>query len=165
MTLARALVPYPILSFVVLLLWLALARDITLGQSLLGVAMALGIPRLTARFWPDPPMTVRPLSGIRLLLIVIMDILIANWAVARLVLGPLDRLHPAFIEVPLDIKDRFIATILGSIVSLTPGTVSVDIDTERWVLLVHALDVGDQHELIWKIKRRYEAPLREIFAC
>jgi multicomponent K+:H+ antiporter subunit E len=58
-----------------------------------------------------------------------------------------------------------VATILASIITLTPGTVSVDIDQERHMLLVHALDVTDVPAAIDTIKRRYEAPLKEIFGC
>jgi multicomponent K+:H+ antiporter subunit E len=82
-----------------------------------------------------------------------------------LVLGPLDRLDPAFVEVPLDLDDPFIATLLGSIVSLTPGTVSIEVDHDRRLLHVHALDVDDPATLIATIKARYEAPLKEIFRC
>ena len=68
-------------------------------------------------------------------------------------------------EVPLDLRDPFVATILASIVSLTPGTVSIDVDQTRWVLCLHALDAPDSVALIHDIKQRYEAPLKEIFAC
>jgi multicomponent K+:H+ antiporter subunit E len=91
--------------------------------------------------------------------------LVANWAVARRVVGPVAALHPAFIEVPLDLCDPFAATVLGSIVSLTPGTVSIDVDRERWVLQVHALDAPEPEALVREIKQRYETPIKEIFAC
>lgn len=67
--------------------------------------------------------------------------------------------------MPLDIEDNFVATILGGIVSMTPGTVSVDIDQERRLLLVHALDAEDLETAIRTIKARYEAPLKEVFQC
>jgi len=79
--------------------------------------------------------------------------------------GPAERLRPEFLEVPLDLRDPFLATLLGSIVSLTPGTVSIDIDRERWVLLVHALHVDDAAAAIAAIKTRYEAPIRRVFGC
>jgi multicomponent K+:H+ antiporter subunit E len=77
----------------------------------------------------------------------------------------MDRIHPAFLEIPLDTRDDFVATILGSIITLTPGTVSIDIDRERRILHVHALDVDDPAAMVAEIKSRYEAPLKEIFGC
>jgi len=81
------------------------------------------------------------------------------------VIGPLHRLSPAFVEVPLDLRDPFVATLLASVVSLTPGTVAIDVDRQHWILLVHALDAPDPQALIDEIKERYEQPLREMFTC
>jgi multicomponent K+:H+ antiporter subunit E len=90
---------------------------------------------------------------------------VANWQVARLVTDPIKRIHPAFVMVSIDIHDPLVATILGSIVSLTPGTVTADIDMQSALLYVHALNAGDAQHLIVAIKTRSEAPLKEIFAC
>lgn len=165
MTTLRRLIPLPVLSLAVFALWLFLAQEIGVGQVMLAAALGVGVPLLTRGFWPEPSVVRRPWAGVRLLAVVLGDIVLANWAVARRVVGPLDRLRPAFLEVPLDLNDYFVATILGSIVSLTPGTVSVEIDRERAVLLVHVLDAADTAAVVADIKRRYESPLKEIFAC
>jgi multicomponent K+:H+ antiporter subunit E len=159
------ILPHPSLSLVIAGLWVILAPGFTLGQFLVGALLGLTIPLLTGRFWPDRMRLARPGVGLRLFARVIGDIILANWQVARIVLGPLDRINPALILVPLDIEDPFVATILGSIVSLTPGTVSIEIDRARRQLLVHALDVSDERKLVESIKSRYEAPLKELFAC
>ncbi len=157
--------PHPFLSLMILALWLVLAASASLGQVLLGGALAIGIPILTAPFWPEPLPVKRPLAGLRLFGVLLYDIVVANIVVARLVVGPLDRLEPRFVEVPLDIDDWFVATILGSVVALAPGTVSVDINRNRRVLLVHALKQKNPQQLIDTIKTRYEAPLKETFGC
>jgi multicomponent K+:H+ antiporter subunit E len=161
----RRVLPQPLVSLMILALWLAIAPAPSLGQFLLGGAIALAIPWFTHPFWPEAPRLARPGVAVRLFLQVLWDIVVANVEVARLVLGPADRLHPAFIELPLEIEDPFVATLLASIITLTPGTLSVDIDRDRRVLLVHALDVTDVPAAIDTIKRRYESPLREIFGC
>lgn len=161
----RHFVPYPLLSLVIVALSLVLAREMTGGQFVLAVILALAVPKLTERFWTDRPTLRHPLMALRLIAVVMFDVVTANLIVARLVVGPLDRLRPSLVEIPLDLRDGFVATILGSIVSLTPGTVSIDVDCERWMLLVHALDVEDTQVLAETIKARYETPLREIFEC
>jgi multicomponent K+:H+ antiporter subunit E len=161
----RRLLPRPALSGALFLLWVVLTDAASIGTMVLGVLLALALPFAVASFWPR----VRPLarSGRVLPFVarIAWDMLVANWAVARRVVGPVAALHPAFVEVPLDLRDPFAATLLGSIVSLTPGTVSIDVDRERWVLQVHALDAPDPDALVREIKQRYEAPLKEIFAC
>lgn len=154
----RRIFPHPILSAVIFLLWAALTNAASPGQLLLGALLALVLPFITRPFWPGAPRLGRPGTVLMLASRVTVDIILANGAVARRVIGPVARLKPAFIEVPLDLRDPFVATVLGSIVSLTPGTVSIDVDQERWVLCLHALDAPDPGALIREIKQRYEAP-------
>lgn len=161
----RRCFPHPVLSVVIFLLWLALNNASSLAHGVLALVLAIGLPLLTRRFWPEHPPGVRLLPAISLLAVVLWDIVVASIDVARLVLGPTRRIKPAFIEVPLDLQDPYVGTILASIVSLTPGTVSIDIDRSRRVLQVHALNVDDRAEMIRAIKTRYEQPLKEIFSC
>ena len=161
----RRLPPRPALSLSLFLLWAVLGNAASLASLLLGALLALLLPFIVSPFWPDALHIQRPALALRFAARIGWDILLANWAVARRVVGPVKALHPAFVEVPLDLRDPFAATVLGSVVSLTPGTVSIDVDRERWVLQVHALDAPDPQALVREIKQRYEAPIREIFAC
>ena len=161
----RRLLPRPGLSLALFLLWAALTNAASPGTLLLGLLLALVLPFVVAPFWPDALRVSRPGVALKFAAHIAWDILLANWAVARRVVGPVAKLHPAFVEVPLDLRDPFAATVLASIVSLTPGTVSIDVDRERWVLQLHALDAPDPDALVRQIKQRYEKPIREIFAC
>ena len=58
------------------------------------------------------------MAGAALLADFAADAFTANWRVAWRVIGPLHRLSPAFVEVPLEIHDPFLATLLASVVSL-----------------------------------------------
>lgn len=159
------MLPRPLLSLTVFLLWLMITNAASPGLLLLGVLLAIIVPLLTRSFWPNPPRLAHPWRAARFLAVFAADIVTANGRVARQVIGPLHRLSPATIQVPLDLRDEFVATLLGCVVSLTPGTVAIDVDRQHWQLLVHALDAPDPAALIRDIKQRYEAPLREIFAC
>ena len=97
-------------------------------------------------------------------LIVLWDIVVANVVVARLVLGPPGRLRPVYVEVPLELEQPLAIALLGSIITMTPGTVSSDLSDDRRRLLVHVLDTGDPQALVANIKARYERPLKEIFS-
>jgi len=89
----------------------------------------------------------------------------ANLAVARRVLGPIGRLRPAFVEVPLDTTQPDAVALLASIITMTPGTLAAEIDEARARIIVHVLDLEDAAALVAQIKRRYELPLKEIFGC
>ena len=157
--------PLPFTSLAILCLWLVLASSFTMGSLVMGALVAVLVPLWTARFWPDRPLLRKLPKAFGFFLLVCRDIVAANLVVARQVLGPLERIRPGFVEIPLDIEDPFVATILGGIITLTPATVSIDIDMDRRILHVHALDVPDPETLIAEIKTRYETPLKEMFGC
>lgn len=162
---SRRWLPQPLLSLCLLLVWMLLVDSSSLGQWLLGALLGWLIPFLTQLFWITPPRIYRPGKLCLFLLRVLGDIVIANLQVAKLILGPVDRLRPAFVEVPMLLEDDLALTMLASVISLTPGTVSADLSDDRKTLLVHSLDVADEAALVAEIKSRYEAPLLEVFTC
>ena len=160
-----AWLPHPGLTLLLTGMWLLLANQLSLGQLLLGLFLGWAIPLLLRRYLIFVPRVRQPLALCLFLLKVLWDIVVANLHVARLVLGPKSRLNPAFVEVPMELKDEFLLATLASIISLTPGTVSAGLTPDHKTLLLHALDVPDIDALVVEIKKRYEAPLLEIFEC
>ena len=116
-------------------------------------------------FLSDLPSVRRPMAALRLLFVVTYDIVMANIAVARLILGSPSKLKPAFVQVPLELTNPMSISLLASIITMTPGTVSSDLSEGNTSLLVHALDCCDSDALVAEIKQRYEKPLLEIFGC
>ena len=161
----RSWLPYPIASGFVLLVWLALHTSLAPIHLASGLVLSMSIPRLLKGVLDDPVTVRRPGVALRLAGIVLWDIIVANMAVARRVLGPLPRLQPGFIEVPLDLTHPNAVALFASIIAITPGTVVADVDDARTRILVHVLDLEDPDQLVAAIKHRYERPLREIFGC
>lgn len=161
----RRLVPHPIVSGALLVAQLLAWSSLAPGTVLLAIALAVLLPRLATRFWPEAPRRVRLVPLLRFLPRFLYDVLASNVAVAVLVLGPPSRLRPGFLTVPLDVRDPWVTTMLASVVTLTPGTVSANLSGDERVLLVHALDVPDHDAAVALIKSRYERPLMEIFPC
>lgn len=157
----------PNLSLTLLLaaLWLLLNNTVSLGHVVLGLFLGWAIPLLIGGFLIEVPSVRRPLKLCTFLLKIFYDIAVANIHVAKLVLGPRGHLQPAFIEVPMAIENPFVLSVLTSIISLTPGTVSASLRADHKVLLIHALDAPDIDGLIGEVKNRYETPLLEIFEC
>jgi multicomponent K+:H+ antiporter subunit E len=165
MTLRERLLPQPVVTIAIAVLWLLLSGDVSGGQVLLALTLGLAIPMLTSPFWPRRLKTFRAGAALRLFFVVLYDIVAANITVARVVLGDTRAIQSQFVDVPLDTRDPFVATILGSIITLTPGTLTMDIDMDKSVVHIHGLDVRDRSLLVAEIKSRYEAPLKEIFGC
>lgn len=161
----RLWLPHAALSAYMWLLWLLLVNDVSIGHILLGAFLAWLIPFLTQGFWPEAMVMRKPLLAARFVLLVLWDIVVANAILALRILGPTKKLQPAFMVLPLDLEQDFAITLLASTISLTPGTVSADLSTDRQALLIHVLHVDDIDVSVSTIKTRYEAPLKEIFEC
>lgn len=159
----KRLLPRPFLSAVLALTWLGLNNTLAPGQVLLALTLGLLLPRLLGPFLPPAPRLRSPGTMARLLGVVLRDILVANVEVARRILGRESALRPAFVRVPLDLRDPLGVATLAAIVTLTPGTLSADLSDDSSQLIVHALHVADVAGLVAAIKQRYETPLRAIF--
>ncbi len=157
--------PQPLVSITLFIFWLLAWNSVAPGIVLLGAVLATAIPIFTARFWPEYPRCVNYGAMARFIPVFLYDMVIANISVAVLILGPKSRLRTRFLVIPLDSTDPYVITLLTSVISLTPGTVSSNLSGDRRSLLVHALDSADAEASIARIKRRYERPLMEIFPC
>lgn len=150
-------------SITVFLFWLLMAEDYdpanVLMAALLGVAMPQVSSKLEREFARLGRLWVLVPLGFRLA----WDIVVANLVVARQVLGPESKLRPGFVWVPLDLTNIHGISALSSIITLTPGTLTAELSEDRRHLLVHCLDIDDPQAIIDDIKRRYEAPMREVF--
>lgn len=160
------LLPHPLLSAILLLIWLLLVNELSVGHLLLGALLGWAVPLYTARFWPERVRVRRPMVLLRFIGVVLYDILVANVTVARLILGRQEHLQPAFVVMPLALRSEVAISLLANTVSLTPGTVSAYLSADRRCLIIHSLHTTASDELLATIRRRYETPLREILeAC
>ena len=158
------LIPHPVLSLTLTVVWLMLVNKVTLGNLLLGGVLGLIVPMLTAPYWPDRPRLRRPLKIVEYVLLVMWDIVVANVQVAAIILFRRNRdIHSKWVCVPLDLKSAEAITVLAGTITMTPGTVSAVLSADGGSILVHALHTDDPDATRDDIKARYESRLKEIF--
>jgi multicomponent Na+:H+ antiporter subunit E len=84
--------------------------------------------------------------GVVFILYLLWEIVLSNINIAWLVIQPRPKLDPGIIGVPLRLTSGLEITMLASAITLTPGTISVDLasdETGNRILFVHNLQVGD----------------------
>ncbi|MEL1262794.1 Na+/H+ antiporter subunit E [Pseudoxanthomonas putridarboris] len=162
-TMPKTLFPSPGFSLVVFALWLLMVGGVAAGDLAMAAVLAVVVPLFGARLDREFARigTLRPVP--RMLAVVAWDIVRSNVEVARRILGPESAITPGFIWVPLDIRNIHGIAALTSMITLTPGTVSAALSEDRRYLLVHCFNLKDAQATIDEIKRRYEAPLMEVF--
>lgn len=161
----RAYFPNPLNFLLLFVVWLLLTQRFTYGNLFLAAILAWLIPLSVNRIRMARAPVRKPRKMVSFLRLLLGDIIISNIVVAKQVLGPTEKLQPGFVAIPLDLKAALPITLLASTISLTPGTVSIEITADRKTLYVHALHVKSEKLLVDRIKRRYETPLKEIFGC
>lgn len=100
-----------------------------------------------------------------LALLFVYELLASAVRVALVVIRPdiKSGLRPAIVAVPLTVKSDAEIALLANLITLTPGTLSIDVSEDRSVLYVHALTLASSEALIAEIASGFEARVREVF--
>lgn len=158
------ILPHPILSVALAVSWVLLTRS-TAPATLVGaVLIGLTVPFIMRSLEPDRSRVRAPGAVLKLAGLVIVDVLRSNYAVAAIILAGKRRERVSgFIQVPLDLKNRYGLAVLAIVLTSTPGTLWVQYESTTGRLLLHVLDLVDESEWVHLIKNRYESLLMEIF--
>ncbi len=158
------ILPHPLLTVVIAVVWVLLVNEVSVGAVLLGLVLGVLVPLFTSPYWPGRPRIRHPLKIVAYIAIVVWDIVVSNVQVAYLVLFRRgDSLRSRFVSIPLDITTPEAITLLAGTITMTPGTVSSDLSVCGRFLLVHCLETDDPEATVAQIKHRYERRLKEIF--
>jgi multicomponent K+:H+ antiporter subunit E len=160
----KRLFPHPYLTLTLIVLWFLLVNHLKIGSLVMAVFLGTVIPHLTSAWWPDRARIKHPLALASYAALVLWDVIVANFQVARIVLFmPRDRIRSAWVTIPLDLRSPEAITLLAGTITMTPGTLTADMSACGRALLIHALHAPDPDAVRTGIKSRYEARLRRIF--
>ncbi|MFC2970316.1 Na+/H+ antiporter subunit E [Acidimangrovimonas pyrenivorans] len=160
----RRLFPHPLLTALLTVVWMMLQNHVSAGAAAFGLLLGIVIPLITRNYWPDRPKLRNPLMIADYIRVVLWDIVVANFTVAKIVLFmPKSRLQPAWIAIPLELRTPEAITVLAGSITLTPGTLTAELSSNGHALLVHCLHAPDPDSVREEIKDRYERRLMEIF--
>ena len=97
-----------------------------------------------------------------LLLLFLRELIVSALKVAWLVVQPRLNIRPAIIAYPLTVTTDLQITLLANMITLTPGTLSVDVSADRKTLYVHAIDMESKEDLIGSIAAGFERKILEV---
>ena len=148
------------------LVWAAITGNFSAPNLLLGGGIGALTALLLRRSVASPNVLRRFRRIMSLILLFLWELLVSAVRVAIIVVTPDIKsvLRPGIIAFPLTVKSDAEITLLANMVTLTPGTLSVDVSEDRSVLYVHALHLVDRETLIAEIATGFEAKIREVYA-
>jgi len=162
-SLLKRVFPYPLLALALTLMWLLLNQSLATFDVVLGLVLGASLSRFMLRLDPDPPVIRKPRVVVELTAIVLYDIFISNLQMIAISVNPLRRPTSGFVNVPLQLRNRYGLAALATIITSTPGTFWAAYDRRSGVLTVHILDLRSPAYWTRVIKSRYERRLLEIF--
>jgi multicomponent Na+:H+ antiporter subunit E len=152
-----------VLSLVFAVVWAAVTGSASVQNFVFGFALstlALWIVRdeMSATGY------IRRLGRIlSLIALFFKELALSAWRVALLVLSPEMPVKPGIIAYPLTVDRDFEIALLANLITLTPGTLSVDVSADRRVLFVHAIDCSDVEGTKRDIAQGFERKIMEAF--
>ncbi|MFP4238712.1 MAG: Na+/H+ antiporter subunit E [Rhodosalinus sp.] len=132
--------------------WMALTGATSLTGLLVGFVIGFGVLWLVRPLTGEQGYFWRVFAWGRLVVMFLYELVVSSLAVAWDIVSPRSRASPQIIEVPLDVKTDAGILLVTNLISLTPGTLSLDVSPDRKTLAVHAMFVDDPAELRAELK-------------
>jgi multicomponent Na+:H+ antiporter subunit E len=152
-----------VLNLLLSLAWVAISGDVSLGNLVIGFGLGLVVLFFTRRIVGQPTYLLRLWRALNLLSFFVWELILANLRVAYDVLTPGYHLRPGVVAIPLDARTDMEITLLANMITLTPGSFSLDVSADRRVLYVHTMYLDeDVDEFRRKIKNGFERRILEV---
>ncbi|RDI36941.1 Na+/H+ antiporter subunit E [Falsibacillus pallidus] len=151
-----------LLNFFLAFLWMFLqnsfkGKDFFIGY-ILGLLIIFGLRRFfNSRFY-----LLRAAAVLNLVYIFIKELLLANWAVFKVILKPKLDMKPGIFAMSTTLETKWEVTVLANLITLTPGTFVIDVSSDNKILYIHAMDVPDVEEAIDGIRNSFEKAILEV---
>ncbi len=143
-------------------IWVALTGNFELPNYLFGFAVSFFILRIITQGRTDAKYFRIVPKVIAFIFFFLYELLKSNLQVAYEVMTPTFNMTPGIVKVPLEASTDLEISFLANLISLTPGTLSLDVSTDKKVLYVHSMYIKDRESFIAGIKNGFEKRLLEI---
>lgn len=142
--------------------WAALIGEVTALSLAVGFVVGFLILYAVRRLLRPSRYFEKLWQSVRLASLFAWELLLANLRIAYEVATPSHSMRPGVVAIPLDAETDAEITLLANLITLTPGTLSLDVSDDRRVLYIHAMYVDDAEELRRSIKDGFEKRVMEL---
>nr|WP_263326173.1 Na+/H+ antiporter subunit E [Neobacillus sp. Marseille-Q6967] len=143
-------------------IWMFLKNDYSTNSFIIGYLLGLMIMLLYRKFFNERFYLSRVIAVASLLLLFLKELVLSNISVLKLVLKPKLDMRPGIFALETELTKDWEITILANLITLTPGTLVVDVSLDSKILYIHAVDIQEKHEAIESIKNTFEKAIMEV---
>ncbi|MFN2442489.1 MAG: Na+/H+ antiporter subunit E [Thermoanaerobaculia bacterium] len=154
--------PILLLNLTLALAWAFAAGDLTAGRLAQGFLLGYLALALTGRAIGAGVYLRKTIALVTLVGYFLKDLLAANFRVAFDIITPRHYMKPGVVAIPLDVETDLEITLLGNMISLTPGTLTLDVAADRRTMYIHSMYIGRPDDLRREIKSGLEKRILEL---
>ena len=151
-----------LVNIIIAIRWIFLQNNYTMPSFIFGYSMGLIILFILRRFLVFDFYLRRVWAIIKLIMLFIIELIKANIDVIKIVLSPKLTNQPGIVAVTTKLETDVEITLLAALISLTPGTVSMDFSEDSKTIYIHAINVPDKDEMIEDIHNSFERAIKEV---
>ena|SRR5699024_3821899 len=151
-----------LVNIIIAVTWMLLQNSFTATSFFLGFVVGMLILFILRRFLVFDFYMNRVWALFKLIILFIIELIKANIDVVRIVLSPKLKNQPGIVAVETRLESNVEITVLAALISLTPGTISMDFSADSKTIYIHSLNVPDKEEMIEQIQNSFECAIMEV---
>ncbi len=151
-----------VLNALLAIIWMLLANDPTVVGFVVGYAIGMLFLFALRRFFKEPFYLRKVWATFKLLALFAKELVLSNIAVIGHILRPRLNVRPGVFAYRTELRSDWEITILSCLITLTPGTLTLEVSPDQGTLYIHAIDIRDADELKAQIKGTFERAIREV---
>jgi multicomponent Na+:H+ antiporter subunit E len=144
------------------IIWMLLRNDFSALEFFIGYVVGIALLFVLRRFLEFDFYFRRVIAIFKLIILFLWELILANIDVIKIVLSPKLNIQPGIIAVPTKLKTDWEVTLLASLISLTPGTLSMYFSEDGKTIFVHSIHVPDKDAMIKQIHNTFERAIMEV---
>jgi multicomponent Na+:H+ antiporter subunit E len=151
-----------LLNLILALTWAALQGELSATNFVIGFLVSAAVIYVFRQMFFEPRYFTKIGLAIKLVLVFFKELIKANLSVLKIVISPGLRVRSGVIAVPTELRTDVALTLLANMITLTPGTLTLDISADRRYLFVHTLNLDDPEDVKREIRMAFEVYLQEL---
>ncbi|WP_077214451.1 Na+/H+ antiporter subunit E [Bacillus dakarensis] len=151
-----------LLNIALAFLWMFIKVSYDPVSFIRGYLFGLLIIFVLRRFFHSRFYLYRVWSMISLVLLFFKELVLSNWSVVKLVIRPKLNIRPGIFAYETNLTEDWQITILSNLITLTPGTLVLDVSDDNKTLYIHTIDIDDVDDAVSSIKNSFEKAIMEV---
>jgi len=151
-----------LLNVVLAFLWMFIKVSYDPISFIKGYIFGLLVIFVLRRYFHSRFYLFRLWSFVKLIFLFIKELVLSNISIVKIVLKPNLDMRPAIFAMETELTEDWQITLLSSLITLTPGTLVIDVSEDNKTLFIHAMNIGEIEDEINSIKNSFEKAILEV---